>query len=135
MSMRDSRRHVATVVAAVVLAAAVVAPAAAQEEDWPNSGPLKDGSTFTLKQSIKDKLALNSDDDPANDVNIEYLFNYGSSSIPLFSPQYLTGFQRSMPEAQAIMPRLSGTPMAPASEIQDPNLQIAQISALWQAGL
>jgi len=133
--MRDSRRHVATVVAAVVLAAAVVAPAAAQEEDWPNSGPLKDGSTFQLADRIKDKLALNSDDDPANDVPIQYLFNYGSASIPLFSPQYLRGFERSIPEAQAIMPQFSGTPMAPASALQDPNLQIAQISALWEAGL
>ena len=90
------------------------------QDDWPISGTLKDGSTFTLKQSIQDKLALNSDDDPANDVNIEYLFNYGSASIPLFSPQYLAGFQRSIPEAQAIMPRLSGTPMAPASAAPGP---------------
>jgi ribose transport system substrate-binding protein len=130
------RRGAVGVVVAGLLASLTV-PALAQdgEDDWPLSGTLKDGSTFTLKQSIVDKLALNSDDDPANDVPIEYLFNYGSGSIPLFSPQYLRGFERSIPEAQAILPQLRGTPMAPASPLQDPVLQIAQISALWEAGL
>jgi len=133
--MRMATRRITTGLIAAGLLVAMSAPVMAQDEDWPNSGPLKDGSTFTLKQSIADKLALNSDDDPANDVPIEYLFNYGSGSIPLFSPQYLRGFERSIPEAQAILPQLRGTPMAPASPTQDPVLQIAQISALWEAGL
>jgi ribose transport system substrate-binding protein len=133
--MRMATRRITTGLVATGLLVALSAPAMAQEEDWPNSGPLKDGSTFQLADRIKAKLALNADDDPANDVNIEYLFNYGSASIPLFSPQYLRGFERSIPEAQAIMPRLSGTPMAPASAVQDPNLQIAQIQALWEADL
>ncbi len=126
--------------ASLILAGAVPAlaqsPAASQAPgNWPASGTLKDGSTFTLKQSIADKLALDSNADPADDVPIQYVFSYGSASIPLFSPQYDRGYQRSIPEAQAIMPQLSGTPIAPASQLQDPNLQIAQISALWQAGL
>ena len=110
-------------------------PAAVRRRTGRSAGTLKDGSTFTLKQSIQDKLALNSDDDPANDVPIQYVFSYGSDSIPLFSPQYRAGFERSIPEAQAIMPQLSGTPIAPASALQDVNLQIQQIQALWEAGL
>ena len=133
--MRFTTRRATALVVAASLAASLAVPAAAQEENWPLSGPLKDGSTFTLKQSIADKLALNSDDDPANDVPIQYVFSYGSDSIPLFSPQYRAGFVRSIPEAQAIMPQLSGTPIAPASALQDVNLQIQQIQALWEAGL
>ncbi len=136
--MRNGTRHAAVAVASASLIIAAAAPAFAQSpaaDSWPTSGTLKDGSTFTLAQRVQDKLALNSDDDPANDVPIQYVFDYGSASIPLFSPQYLRGYERSIPEAQAILPQLSGTAMAPASQLQDPNLQIAQISALWQAGL
>jgi ribose transport system substrate-binding protein len=139
--MRNGKRRAVMAVASMSLIAALAAPAIAQspsaalEGDWPLTGTLKDGSTFTLKQSIADKLALNSDDDPANDVPIQYVFSYGSDSIPLFSPQYRAGFVRSIPEAQAIMPQLSGTPIAPASALQDVNLQVAQIQALWEAGL
>jgi ABC-type sugar transport system substrate-binding protein len=117
-----------------VLVTASAVPAVAQD-NWPYSGTLKDGSTFTLSPRIVEKLEINSDDDPSNDVPIQYVFNYGSASIPLFSPQYLRGYERSIPEAQAIMPQISGTAMAPASQLQDPNLQIAQISALWEADL
>ena len=138
--MRIRTRQTFTVLASASLIIAATAPAFAQSaspgaDNWPFSGTLRDGSPFTLKQSIVDKLALNSDADPANDVPIQYLFNYGSASIPLFSPQYARGYERSIPEAQKILPQLSGTPMAPASQLQDPNLQIEQISALWQAGL
>jgi len=121
--------------AAPAFAQSPAAPASQAPGDWPFSGTLRDGSTFTLAPRIADKLALDSDDDPANDVPIQYVFSYGSASIPLFSPQYEAGYQRSIPAAQAILPQLSGTPIAPASQLQDPNLQIAQISALWQAGL
>lgn len=138
--MRIGTRHATAAVASISLIAVAAAPVLAQSPsagtaDWPLSGPLRDGSTFTLAQRVADKLALNSDADPANDVPFQYVFNYGSASIPLFSPQYLRGYERSIPEAQAILPQLSGTAMAPASQLQDPNLQIAQISALWQAGL
>jgi len=130
---RVTRRAAMALVTAGLVAGAVT-PALAQDA-WPNSGTLKDGSTFELAQRIKDKIALNSDADPANDVPIQYVFSYGSASIPLFSPQYQKGYERSIGEAQAIMPQISGTPIAPASQLQDPNLQIAQISALWEAGL
>lgn len=142
--MRNGLRGAGMALASASLIVAAAAPAFAQSPaapasqapgDWPFSGTLRDGSTFTLAPRIADKLALDSDDDPANDVPIQYVFSYGSASIPLFSPQYEAGYQRSIPAAQAILPQLSGTPIAPASQLQDPNLQIAQISALWQAGL
>ena len=95
-------------------------------QGWPYTGKLKDGSTFTLKQSIVDKLK--------NNETINYLFSYGSASIPLFSPQYLNGYNRSIPEAQKILPTLKGTAVAPASALQDANEQIAQITAQLNAG-
>ncbi|MBA2372673.1 MAG: substrate-binding domain-containing protein [Chloroflexi bacterium] len=85
---------------------------------------MKDGSTFTLNPRIVDKLAIS---EPIN-----YLFSYGSASIPLFSPQYLAGYNRSLPEAQKILP-MNGTALAPASALQDANEQIAQIQARWDA--
>ena len=132
--MRVTPRRATAAIATAMLIGTIALPAMAQDA-WPITGTLKDGSTFTLKQSIQDKLALNSDDDPANDVPIQYVFSYGSDSIPLFSPQYRAGYERSIPEAQAIMPQISGTPIAPASALQDVNLQVAQIQALWEAGL
>jgi ribose transport system substrate-binding protein len=127
--MRNLTRTVAGAAVAATLAVSAVAPALAQEEeaDWPMSGPLADGSTFELSESIAAKLEAG---EPVN-----YVFSYGSDSIPLFSPQYRTGYETSMPEAQAIMPNLVGTSIAPASPLQDVNQQIAQIQALWQAGL
>lgn len=130
--MRNGARRAGIALASVSLIIAAGAPVFAQDAsqapgNWPLSGTLRDGSTFTLKQSTVDKLAKG---EPVN-----YLFSYGSASIPLFSPQYLAGYQRSMPEAQAIMPTLVGTAVAPASPLQDPALQIAQIQALFDAGL
>jgi ABC-type sugar transport system substrate-binding protein len=90
----------------------------------PYTATLKDGSTFTLNPRIVDKLAKG---EPIN-----YVFSYGSTSIPLFSPQYLAGYNRSIPEAQKIMP-LNGKAIAPASALQDANEQIAQITALLEA--
>ncbi|MBX3028932.1 MAG: substrate-binding domain-containing protein [Chloroflexi bacterium] len=138
--MRIGLRGAGVALASASLIVAAAAPTLAQDAsqapgDWPLSGTLRDGTPFTLAPRIAEKLALNADADPGNDVPIQYVFSYGSASIPLFSPQYERGYQRSIPEAQAIMPQLSGTPIAPASQLQDPNLQIAQISALWQAGL
>jgi ribose transport system substrate-binding protein len=142
--MRVTPRRATASIAAAMLIATLALPAMAQEESptpaesattWPITGPLKDGSTFTLKQSIQDKLALNADDDPANDVPINYVFSYGSSAIALFSPQYLAGFERSIPEAQAILPQLVGTAIAPATARQEPLVQIPQIEALYNAGL
>jgi ABC-type sugar transport system substrate-binding protein len=90
----------------------------------PLTAELKDGSTFTLHPRVAEKLA--------NGEPINYVFSYGSTAIPLFSPQYKAGYERTLPEAQAILP-MNGQAIAPASAVQDANEQIAQIDALWKA--
>jgi ribose transport system substrate-binding protein len=93
-------------------------------EGLPYTGTLKDGSTFTLNPRVADKLAKG---EPIN-----YVFSYGSTAIPLFSPQYKAGYERTLPEAQAILP-MNGQAIAPASAVQDSNEQIAQMDALFRA--
>ena len=90
----------------------------------PLTGTLKDGSTFTLNPRVADKLAKG---EPIN-----YVFSYGSTAIPLFSPQYKAGYERTLPEAQKILP-MNGQAIAPSSAVQDPNEQIAQFDALFKA--
>jgi ABC-type sugar transport system substrate-binding protein len=90
----------------------------------PYTATLKDGSTFTLAQRTVDKLAKG---EPIN-----YVFSYGSTSIPLFSPQYLTGYKLGLADGQKILP-MNGQAIAPASALQDANEQIAQITALLNA--
>jgi ribose transport system substrate-binding protein len=115
--------------ASASLIVAAAAPALAQDASqpaaaWPNSGPLKDGTTFTLSPRIADKLA--------NGGDINYVFSYQSASIPLFSDQYKAGYETTLPEAQAILPTLKGTITAPPtgpSGIDVPQ-QVAQIQAL-----
>ena len=55
----------------------------------PYTATLKDGSTFTLNPRVADKLAKG---EPIN-----YVFSYGSTAIPLFSPQYAAGYERTLP--------------------------------------
>lgn len=102
-------------------ASAASSPAA---EGLPLTATLKDGSTFTLHPRVAQKLA--------NGEPINYVFSYGSTAIPLFSPQYKAGYERTLPEAQKILP-MNGQAIAPASAVQDANEQIAQIDALWKA--
>ncbi len=102
--------------------AASEAPSAAA--GLPYTGTLKDGSTFTLHPRVADKLAKG---EPIN-----YVFSYGSTAIPLFSPQYKAGYERTLPEAQKILP-MNGQAIAPSSAVQDPNEQIAQFDALFKA--
>ena len=73
MRTLTSRAAVGLVAAGLIVAA--TAPAAAQEADWPNSGPLNDGSTFTLAPRIADKLA--------NGEPINYVFSYQSPTHPV----------------------------------------------------
>ena len=110
-------------VAPVASTAASAAPSTAPA-GLPYTGTLKDGSAFTLHPRIADKLAKG---EPIN-----YVFSYGSTAIPLFSPQYKAGYDRTMPEAQKILP-MNGKDIAPASAVQDINEQIAQIDALFKA--
>jgi ribose transport system substrate-binding protein len=118
----DTRR----IAAGLFMAGALVGtglPATAQAEDWPNSGPLKDGSTFQLADRIKAKLEAG---EPIN-----YVFSYQSPNIPLFSDQYQAGYETTLPQAQEILPTLQGQIIAPVSDtgIDVPG-QIAQIEAL-----
>lgn len=99
------------------------APSAAPQ-GAPYTATLKDGSTFTLNPRVADKLTKS---EPIN-----YVFSYGSTAIPLFSPQYKAGYERTLPEAQKILP-MNGQAIAPASAVQDSNEQIAQIDALFKA--
>lgn len=98
--------------------------ASAAPDGLPFTGTLKDGSTFTLNPRVADKLAKG---EPIN-----YVFSYGSTAIPLFSPQYAAGYARTLPEAQKILP-MNGNAIAPASAVQDVNEQIAQFDALFKA--
>lgn len=109
---------------AVPSEAAPSAEGSAPAEGLPFTATLKDGSTFTLHPRVAEKLA--------NGEPINYVFSYGSTAIPLFSPQYKAGYERTLPEAQAILP-MNGQAIAPASAVQDSNEQIAQIDALWKA--
>jgi len=84
-------------------------------------GKLKDGSTFTLKQEIADKVAKG---EPIN-----YVISYGSKSIPLFSQQYLIGYGRTLPIANSILP-MTGKDVSPSTPGQDVSAQIAGIEAL-----
>ena len=104
--------------------AAASAAASAAPQGLPYTATLKDGSTFTLNQRVVDKLAKG---EPIN-----YVFSYGSTAIPLFSPQYKAGYDRTLPEAQKILP-MNGQAIAPSSAVQDMNEQIAQIDALFKA--
>lgn len=138
-----SRATLAVLTAASMLAAACSSPGAstapsaapasveasseaesAAPTGLPYTGTLKDGSTFTLNPRVADKLAKG---EPIN-----YVFSYGSTAIPLFSPQYKAGYERTLPEAQAILP-MNGQAIAPASAVQDSNEQIAQMDALFRA--
>ena len=105
-------------------ATAAASDAAPPSDGLPHSATLKDGSTFTLHPRVAEKLA--------NGEPVNYVFSYGSTAIPLFSPQYANGYERTLPEAQAILP-MNGQAVAPASAVQDINEQIAQIDALFKA--
>ncbi len=97
-------------------------PSASAAAGLPLTAQLKDGSTFTLAPRIADKLT--------NGEKIDYVFSYQSASIPLFSAQYKAGYDKTLVEAQAILP-MNGQAIAPVSESGiDVPAQIAQIEAL-----
>ena len=128
-------RRLAAALGVLALAGAACTPTApgattgpTQGSASPNTGglpytaPLKDGSTFTLAPRIATKLQ--------NGEKINYVFSYQSASIPLFSAQYKAGYEKTLAEAQAILP-MNGQAIAPVSESGiDVPAQIAQIEAL-----
>ena len=125
--MRNASRGVGVALATAGLVVAAAVPTLGQSQapgDWPNSGTLKDGSTFTLAPRIAQKLA--------NGEPINYVFSYQSPSIALFSDQYKAGYETTLPQAQEILPTLQGQIIAPATGPTgiDVPQQVAQIQAL-----
>lgn len=78
----------------------------------------RDWGTFTLNERVAAKVR--------NGEPINYVFSYGSSSIPLFSPQYAIGANIGCEMAQAIM-TLNCAAIAPVQA--DVNQQVAQVEA------
>jgi ribose transport system substrate-binding protein len=125
--MRIASRGAGVALATAGLVVAAAVPTLGQSQapgDWPNSGTLRDGSTFTLAPRIAQKLA--------NGEPINYVFSYQSPSIPLFSDQYKAGYETTLPQAQEILPTLQGQIIAPATGPTgiDVPQQVAQIQAL-----
>lgn len=95
-----------------------VAEGLRQAADAPAT--LKDGSTFELADRIAEKVA--------NGEAINYVFSYQSSGIALFSDQYQTGYEATVPVAQSIL-NMNSKSVAPPTDIDIPQ-QISQIEAL-----
>lgn len=91
----------------------------------PAPETLADGSTFTLDPDIAEKVA--------NGEPINYVISYGSKSIPLFSQQYLIGYEDTLPIADSILP-MTGADVSPSTPGQDVAAQIAGIEALLNTG-
>ena len=79
----------------------------------------RDWGTFTLNDRIAEKVR--------NKQEINYVFSYQASGIPLFSPQYAAGHTMGCAMGQAIYP-MTCTAIAPVQN--DPNMQVSQIEAL-----
>ncbi|MCU1672125.1 MAG: sugar transporter substrate-binding protein [Frankiales bacterium] len=85
---------------------------------------LKDGSTFKLADRIAAKVK--------SGKQINYVFSYQSSGIALFSDQFKTGYEATLPVAQSMLP-MKGKSIAPPKDIDIPQ-QISQIEALLNTG-
>lgn len=94
--------------------------AALPAEGLPFITELNDGSVFTLAPRIAEKVR--------DCAEINYVFSYQSTGIPLFSDQYAAGYNETLPIAQSTYP-MRGTALAPVDAINIQE-QIAQIEAL-----
>jgi ABC-type sugar transport system substrate-binding protein len=113
----------AVLLVTVAAVGAVAGSAMADENNWPHSGTLVDGSTFQLNPRIEEKLKAH---EPIN-----YLFSYASSSTDLYSAQIEAGYKHTLDAANAIYP-LNARSIAPATAY-DANLQISQIEAQFNS--
>lgn len=120
----DLSTHVAAFEEAGYVQVSEAVAAAEPNEDLPFSATLKDDSPFMLAERIAEKVR--------DGAEINYVFSYQSSGIPLFSDQYRTGYEATLPIAQEIYP-MNGTAIAPAGDIDIPQ-QLAQIEALLNTG-
>ena len=109
----------------VVAAAGAARPTADTRAADKWTVKLKDGSTFSLAKSIRDKVAKGQP--------INYDFSYQSSAIQGFSQQYLAGYKATLPLANKIYP-LNGRATAPSVPQGDISQQISQIRSLLDTG-
>jgi ABC-type sugar transport system substrate-binding protein len=109
----------------VVAAAGAARPTADTRAADKWTVKLKDGSTFSLAKSIRDKVAKGQ--------AINYDFSYQSSAIQGFSQQYLAGYKATLPIASKIYP-LKGKASAPSVPQGDIAQQISQIRSLLDTG-
>lgn len=91
------------------------------ESGVPFTAPLTDGGTFALNERVADKVR-------AGDA-INYVFSFQSTGIPLFSDQYIVGYESTLNEASSIYP-LNPTSIAPVDAINIQE-QLTQIEALF----
>jgi ABC-type sugar transport system substrate-binding protein len=117
------RRGTAAVCVAALasLALAAVGGAAIRASGPPWTVKLKHGGTFTLSNSITDKVKAHKP--------INYVFSYQSCSIQGFSPQYQAGYKAGLAAGNKIYP-LNGKIICPTSSQPDVNTQLNQIRAL-----
>ena len=113
---------------AATLAAPQVMAEAHSASQIPTTGEVVEGApfqfdrdwgTFTLNERIAEKVRAGAE--------INYVFSYQASGIPLFSPQYAAGYAMGCEMGNAIYP-MNCTSIAPVQN--DPNLQVSQIEAL-----
>jgi ribose transport system substrate-binding protein len=96
---------------------------AAAEAGWPYTGALKDGTTFTLKPEIAEKVKAGQ---PVN-----YIFSNASSTTDIFSAQMLAGYAATKDQAASTYP-LNSKIVSP-TKAYDANEQISQIEALFNS--
>lgn len=98
--------------------------AQAVDQAGPPPKTLKDGSTFKLADRIAAKVKKGE--------TLNYVFSYQSSGIALFSDQYKTGYDTTLPIGNSLI-KMSGKAIAPPKDIDIPQ-QISQIEALLNTG-
>jgi ribose transport system substrate-binding protein len=121
--------------AALLAGAAITVGAACAQEgvsQIPKSGEKVEGAPFTVERewgtfTLNERTAAK----VRAGEPINYVFSYGSSSIPLFSPQYAIGAQMGCEMAQEIY-AMNCAAIAPVQA--DVNQQVAQVEAKVAAG-
>jgi ribose transport system substrate-binding protein len=115
------RRRALAVVSLGALASLALATVSGAAGGPPWKVKLRHGGTFTLSNSITDKVKAHK--------AINYVFSYQSCSIQGFSPQYQAGYKAGLGAGNKIYP-LKGKIICPTSSQPDVNTQLNQIRAL-----
>jgi ABC-type sugar transport system substrate-binding protein len=115
------RRRALAVVSLAALASLALAAVSGAAGGPPWKVKLRHGGTFTLSNSITDKVKAHK--------AINYVFSYQSCSIQGFSPQYQAGYKAGLGAGNKIYP-LKGKIICPTSSQPDVNTQLNQIRAL-----